>query len=140
MYRRLRKLCRKGGRKDHSKPESQGVCCEVVPPCNTRSYTHPVSPGGLPKHELEKEINTHANVGRGKCVSTIHEGNWKIKLYIWIRSCLELYYCSFLLCDLLPGTVFASLVLCLLSCCWPPGHSATRPWIWTLGLLGSFLG
>jgi hypothetical protein len=30
-------------------------CCEIVSPCNTRSYTHKVSPACLSNHDLNKE-------------------------------------------------------------------------------------
>lgn len=60
----LRGHCRKG--RKATELENLGVRCKVVSPSNVRSYTHRVSLTGLPKAELNKNNNTHANVNGGK--------------------------------------------------------------------------
>lgn len=47
--------------------QNQGVCCEIMPLSNIRSYTHQVSPEWLPKQKLNKKNNNrHAKADKVK--------------------------------------------------------------------------
>ena len=46
-----------------TKPEKQGVCCEIMSPTNVRNYTHKASLTRMHKSNLNKDNNRQDKVG-----------------------------------------------------------------------------